>query len=137
VVALTTAEVGRDPRSHPCDPAGAVVGLLRAVAAILACWCDSQGRGRLRARRAHHGSRQRSVVRTARDHPSKRWQPSTDYSARLPTGADHRSLTTAEGQRRVSACAPNPEATKLCWVRMGAAGAADPRPSSSRSCEPR
>ena len=40
-------------------------------------------------------------------------------------------------QLPASARAPNPEVTKPCWLRTVSAGAADPRPSSSRSCDSR
>lgn len=36
-----------------------------------------------------------------------------------------------------SACAPNPAPTRPCWVCIGSAGAADPMPPNSRSCESR
>ncbi len=44
------------------------------------------------------------------------------------------SRDTTERQLRVSVRAPDPEATKSGWVRVGSAGAADPGPSRSRSC---
>ncbi len=91
MVSLTTAEVGRDPRSHPCDPAGAVVGLLRAVAAILACWCDSQGAAGFglggRTTAAVSGQSSALPATTRRSAGSHRPTTRPDYRQELTTAA--------------------------------------------------
>lgn len=64
--ALTTAELGRDP--HPCNPADAIVGLLRAAAAVLTCWRDSHGEGGFELDGQRYGSVSGEYVQAAREH---------------------------------------------------------------------